>query len=66
MKVYCIDNAQRYKHRVERGDRTIWKRTELFIEYTDSDQVERLDCNQCKHKFRCLMDPHCNRQFESK
>ena len=25
-----------------------------------------LECSQCRHKFRCLVDPECRLTFESK
>ncbi len=28
--------------------------------------IEKLDCNECKHRLVCLVLPNCNRVFESK
>ena len=32
-----------------------------------SEQVlKQYDCDECKHKLSCLIDPECNQRFESK
>ncbi len=30
------------------------------------DKVERYNCNECKHKFVCLVDPHCDKRFKTR
>ncbi len=27
---------------------------------------ELMDCNQCKHKLVCLIDPDCSKRFEQR
>ena len=61
-KVYCIDASAEYP--AIGGSLTILKRTEA-LRYTDEMQVERQDCNKCKHKFICLIEPDAQRWFES-
>ena len=29
-------------------------------------RTEKHDCNQCKHKLVCMMDPNCDRRYESR
>ncbi len=29
-------------------------------------EIDLLDCDQCKHKLACLINPHCGKIFESK
>ena len=39
----------------------------LYERYEDSYNITgEHDCTICKHKLACLMDPKCNRRFESK
>ena len=26
--------------------------------------MQKHDCNECKHKFVCLLDPGCSREFK--
>ncbi len=43
------------------------KRMQGFAWDTTSIKVlETYDCNECKHRLSCLIDPECNRIFESK
>ncbi len=28
--------------------------------------IKKYDCNECKHKLKCLVEPSCNRTYESK
>ena len=62
MKVYCVLEHDSVfggmQEKVKRGIKKPPPKNESVV------VVERYNCNECKHKIACLVEPECKRTFE--
>ncbi len=53
-------------HAVKGRESGRWLATVSAEEHCKLAWVRATDCDECKHRLACLIDPECNRRFESK
>ncbi len=63
---YATDTSNLVLFRfIRRHPESTGKVGESFDLGTPVETIE-FDCNECKHKLRCLIEPECYQKFESK
>ncbi len=66
-KVRCFNRDGSYDDRVQkRMRRHLYAVPPRGGDYDGYVDLGQYDCNECKHKLACLIDPECSKKFESR